>query len=320
MGKNNWLIPVAVIGGALLLTQQSKQEGDGISPVNVFTSGGDSGGGIGDIGGFLDSLVSAFTPKGVDGGGLLPDTGGIVDKFQKVIDDLINQMNINTKETGGIIDNLQEQINNLVGNIGNADPAGILDLGGRNGGDGGGSATPTPNYSPLDILDTIIRTPERLVNTLGENAMPIATGAAILGGTVIASKVLAPVAPIAGQVIGQGVKAVAAPATRVIGTVATGVGTGLTAPVSLSIGSVLGVPAAGAAGYFVGTQFNKTKTGQTLLLKSEEMGTGFRRAFDRVGHGSTMPLTTYAKSVKVPSNFLEMSIQQREAWFKANKR
>ncbi len=255
MGKNNDALMIAgIVAGAIFLPSILGEKGESGSMPIV-------------IGGFGEGDTPSLDLSGILGG-----LGG-----------------------GDTFADLTAGLNQLFGGLGTM----FSGLGGAGGGLGsGGNNTPVPANNPLDILETAIKEPANIIEQTGKATAQAATGigsgvqlagsglmeiaksAAIGAGTYLGFKALQPVAPVVGKSIATGVRAVATPTTRVVGSLATNIGRALTSPVSKvftgsvggAIGSTLAVAGAGAAGYAAGSLFNKTAAGQALIEKSGELG------------------------------------------------
>lgn len=171
---------------------------------------------------------------------------------------------------GGIIDGLQGQINGITDFLNNwsltsPDQNGILDGGGglNNGGQGG---TGFWDYNPtVPSGSTIID----ISNAGSQLLNQAAKATVVIGGAAIAAKVLPPVlsaiTPPIASALGSGLSAVTSGVGNV-GSALVGTVPALTAPVSLSVGTVGAVAATGVASY-AATTYVLNRTGLTEKLE-----------------------------------------------------
>jgi len=292
MSKKDWLLPVAIVGAAFLFTRKAESEqGESESGLNFFSLGGGGESGAFDIGAVIDRIFSGVNQVIPEVVGGITQTGFDTSIFENAIKDFTDRLNVNTSGFNEIISGLNDRINELTDRI-NAGVTTTIDTTGKNG----GSTNTIPN----------------IINAIGNQAKNIGIGTALAVGSVAVAPAVAKVATTVAPVVG-----------RTAAVIAGQAGAALTAPVSLGFASILGVPVAAAAGYGIGTLFNKTPAGVALLDWSAERGASVAA---KQGIGAkifgwkVVQPTEYAKSINVPANFATMTTAEREKYFAGLKK
>ena len=243
---------------------------------------------------FSGSLFGGNPLEAVTGDGGVTGEGGILETIIKTFTETIDRI-VEVPAPTGDGDSGGNGGGNLIDEI-------LARLG---LGDGGGKdvVTAVTGGGESNTIPNIIR-------SVGEAATGVGIGSVAIVSSYLGAKALAPVVGTVGKVIAP----IAGKA------VAAGAGA-LAAPVSLSLGTILAVPAAGALGYWAGSEFNKTPAGQALIKWSGEQGAAVAQ---RQGWLATLldwkvaGTTEYAQSIEVPANFATMTVAQRNAYFAKN--
>ena len=177
----------------------------------------------------------------------------------------------NTPDLTGIFDRIKDTLAGIpLPQIGETGGAGVT--GGR--GQNWLTGSENPIAAVIDAATrNIVGTGEASKNVfegLGTGARGVGQGTVMVAGSVIAGRFLAPIAVRTGQAVAP---LIARGTATIVGSLA--------APFGLTLGTAFAVPAFAAAGYYAGTQFNKTKAGQSLLDKSGSLGAKF--AYSNIG-------------------------------------